>query len=53
VVVKNINLRGTSVAKLVRGVFLIDSLGSGGAQRQFVELVASLDPDGIRPCVVT
>jgi len=53
VVVKNINLRGTSVAKLVRGVFLIDSLGSGGAQRQFVELVTSLDPDVIRPCVVT
>jgi len=41
------------VAKPARGVFLIDSLGSGGAQRQFVELVTSLDPNVIRPCVVT
>jgi len=36
-----------------RGVFLIDSLGSGGAQRQFVELVTSLDQNAILPCVVT
>jgi len=41
------------VADPARGVFLIDSLGSGGAQRQFVELVTSLDPNVIRPCVVT
>jgi len=45
--------REIAVARPARGVFLIDSLGSGGAQRQFVELVTSLDPSVIRPYVVT
>lgn len=36
-----------------RGLFLIDSLNSGGAQRQFVELLKGLDRSKIEPIAVT
>ena len=37
----------------MRGLFLIDSLNSGGAQRQFVELLKGLDRSKIEPFAVT
>lgn len=39
--------------KRVTGIYLIDSLSSGGAQRQIVELVKNIDKSRIRPIVVT
>jgi glycosyltransferase involved in cell wall biosynthesis len=39
--------------KPITGVYLIDSLGSGGAQRQLVELVKNIDRHIIKPIVVT
>ncbi len=36
-----------------RGLYLIDSLSSGGAQRQFVELLKGLDRSWIEPIAVT
>ena len=36
-----------------RGLFLIDSLNSGGAQRQFVELLKGLDRSRMDPIAVT
>jgi len=44
---------GITVRRPARGVFLIDSFGSGGAQRQFVELVTSIDRRRVTPFVVT